>query len=161
MNCCRRLDAALQEGIGHFFRSMGFGVEAGMDRVAVGKELSFSPDFAPGGYSSRAQFFEVRIKLEEVIIAGRLFVLAMGLDHRQDEAHLFHCLVRELAFAEEFIPGSLEIDQKVRVVNHPHLIGVGIWHAIGNVGFSRIRWGHVATRYSVDSFSDAATSFPL
>src|SRR5437879_1214346 len=64
-----------------------------------------------------------------VIVTGRSLVPAARVDHRNEAVVvLFHVLVRETQLPEQFHSPDFEPDEMIGMIDHSHLIGLGIAH---------------------------------
>src|SRR5438105_787618 len=70
------------------------------------------------------------LDLEQVVVAGRLEVLDRGLVDREHDPALLDVAVGDAQPADPFVARALEEAQVGGVVDHPHLIGIAVDHAI-------------------------------
>src|SRR5207245_4697541 len=74
-----------------------------------------------------ADIFQLRTHDYLVIVAHRGLVAAAGIDHGYKASiALFHIAIGKAELAEQFNASDLEPDEMIGMINHAHLIGLGV-----------------------------------
>src|SRR6185436_1203015 len=77
-----------------------------------------------------ADIFQMRANDNLIIVTGRQFVAAAGIDYGNEASvMLFHVAIRKPQLAQQFDPSNFKPDEVVGMVNHAHLIGFSVAHS--------------------------------
>src|SRR5207244_2566249 len=82
--------------------------------------------------------------LDLLVVLRRRLIGASRLDHRQRESVGLHLPIVPARFAQQIRSPHLEPDEVVRVVDHPHLVGLGVTYADPGDGLERAHRGDEA-----------------
>ena len=86
--------------------------------------------------------------VELIVVATGVHVLARRFDDGQEDACRLQVAIRAAQRAQQIGPANLEPDEVVGVVDHPHLVGLGVSHAHVRArcrrGAGQCRLGHRA-----------------
>ena len=102
-----------------------------MRRVAGSQQdvVSLTKDLIGKLNDAIAPFGDTRAHAQHFVVARRLFVAAMHVgDDDVAVVFGFHLFVFKAEGAHQFHTANLKPDQVVGVINHPHLVGLGITH---------------------------------
>ena len=74
-----------------------------------------------------ADIFQLRTHDYLIIVTDGRFVPAAGIDHSYEASIvLFHIAIGKAELAEQFNASDLEPDEMIGMINHAHLIGLGV-----------------------------------
>ena len=97
-----------------------------MLRRAGGQHLVATQHLVGEGHAPTAQTLQPTDDSDPVAVARPTPVLELGADHHQQEPLGLDLGVVETAVGAELGSGQLEPDQVVRVMDDPHLVGLGV-----------------------------------
>jgi hypothetical protein len=99
-----------------------------MNGIAIREEISvvFIPDAIGTLDAGPFQIGDLRLDLDDIVIARRQKVMTENLGQRQIESHLFDFRVHDAQITEEFSAPDLEPADIIGMIDNAHRIGIRI-----------------------------------